>query len=35
MGNSNINWEDKSGKKALKQFTNTFDLTEVIKGPTV
>lgn len=35
MGNSNINWEDKSCKKALKQFTNKFDLTELIKGPTV
>ncbi len=27
MGDFNINWEDKSSKKALKQITDRFDLT--------
>ncbi len=34
MGDFNINWEDKSSKKALKQITDRFDLTQLVKGPT-
>ncbi len=34
MGDFNINWEDKCNRKALKQIANTFDLTQLIKGPT-
>lgn len=34
MGDFNINWEDKSCKKALKQITNKFDLAQLVKGPT-
>ena len=34
MGDFNINWEDKCNRRALKQIVNTFDLTQLIKGPT-
>lgn len=34
MGDFNINWKDKCNWKALKQIANTFDLTQLIKGPT-
>ena len=34
MGDFNIIYEDKSCRKTLKQVTNTFDLTQLVKGPT-
>lgn len=34
MGDFNVNWEDRSVRKKLKQITDRFDLTQVIKGPT-
>lgn len=34
MSDFNINWEHKSSKKALKQITDRFDLTQLVKGPT-
>lgn len=34
MGGFNINWEDKTNRKALKQITDNFDLTQLISGPT-
>ena len=34
MGDFNINNEDKSCRKPLKRITNTFDLTQLVKGPT-
>ncbi len=34
MGDFNINWEDKSTRKNLKQITNNFDIKQLISGPT-
>lgn len=34
MGDFNINWEDKRGRKALKQLTTKLDFVQMIKGPT-
>lgn len=34
MGDFNINWEDKTNRKALKRNTDNFDLTQLISGPT-
>ncbi len=34
MGDFNINWEDKSTRKNLKQITDSFDLKQLISGPT-
>lgn len=34
MGDFNINWEDKPSRKKLKQITDRFDLTQVVRGPT-
>jgi len=34
MGDFNINWEDKSVRKTLKQITDDCDLTQLINGPT-
>nr|XP_055025620.1 uncharacterized protein LOC129415608 [Misgurnus anguillicaudatus] len=34
MGDFNVNWEDRVVRKNLKQITDRFDLTQVIKGPT-
>ena len=34
MGDFNINWEDKSSRKNLKQITDNFDLMQLISGPT-
>ena len=34
MGDFNINYEDKSCRKTLNRITSTFDLTQLVKGPT-
>lgn len=34
MGDFNVNWEDRSARKNLKQISDNFDLTQVVKGPT-
>ena len=34
MGDFNIKYDDKSCRKTLKRITNTFDLTQLVKGPT-
>lgn len=34
MGDFNINWENRTNRKALKQVTDKFDLTQLITGPT-
>lgn len=34
LGDLNLNYEDKLGKKALNRITNKFDLTQLVKGPT-
>ncbi len=34
MGDFNINWEDKSTRTNLKQITDSFDLKQLISGPT-
>lgn len=34
MGDFNIDWEDKTNRKALKQITDNFDLTQLIIEPT-
>ena len=34
MGDFNVNWEDKSSKKHLKQVTDSFNLSQIINGPT-
>lgn len=34
MGDFNVNWEDRTDRKNLKQISDNFDLTQVVKGPT-
>ena len=34
IGDMNVNWEDKSARKQLKQVTDSFNLTQVISGAT-
>ena len=34
MGDFNVNWEDRSIRKNLKQITDGLDLSQLIKGPT-
>jgi len=34
MGDFNINWEDKTVRKNLKQITDHFDMKQIINGPT-
>ncbi len=34
IGDINVNWEDKSARKQLKQVTDSFNLTQIIDGPT-
>lgn len=34
MGDFNVNWEDRSIRKNLKQITDGLDLYQLIKGPT-
>ena len=34
MGDLNLNWEDMSSRKKLKQITDSFNLTQIVKGPT-
>ncbi len=34
MGDFNINWDDKTIRKNLKQITDHFDLKQMINGPT-
>jgi len=34
IGDFNINWQDKPFRKKLKQITDRFDLTQVVRGPT-
>ena len=34
MGDFNVNWEVKSSRKSLKQITDSFDLTQLVNGPT-
>lgn len=34
LGDFNINWDDKCNRSAFKVFTNKFDMTQLIKGPT-
>ncbi len=34
MGDFNINWEDNPSRKKLKQITDRFDPTQVVRGPT-
>lgn len=34
MGDINVNWKDRLARKNLKQITDCFNLSQVIKGPT-
>ena len=34
MGDFNLNWQDKHGRKALKQLTTKLNFAQMIKGPT-
>ena len=34
MGDSNVNWEDKSKRKNLKMIREKFQLEQLVKGPT-
>ncbi len=34
MGDFNINWSDKGGRKKLKNITDYFNLTQLIEQPT-
>lgn len=34
MGDFNINWEAKTCRKKVKQITDRFDLSQVVRGPT-
>lgn len=34
MGDPNVNWEDKTMSKTLRQVTYSFDLCQVVKGST-
>lgn len=34
MGNFNINWENNSDRKKLKDITDKFNLTQLVRGPT-
>lgn len=34
MGDFNINWEEKTNRKALKRITDNSDVTQLIEGPT-
>lgn len=34
MGDFNVNWEDKSKRKKLKNITEKFNLEQLVKGPT-
>ncbi len=35
MGDFNINWDDKTIRKNLKQITDHFDLKQMINEPTI
>ncbi len=34
MGDLNLNWEDKTSRKKLKQISDCFNLVQMVKGPT-
>ena len=34
IGDLNLNWEDKTSRKELKQITDGFNLVQMVKGPT-
>lgn len=34
IGDLNVNWLDKTGRKKLKNITSNFDLKQLVKGPT-